>query len=140
MKLKQFYEKSKDYIDYKMAAAGGSFTGIWTLFANLEGPINHAIRSSTTQAVYTFLTGGIIMKTCENIATKIKDRRRAIAYSIIIPSLITIFATYGIHKVIKTENPKISTAPALLSIPACAVLGPRKRNKLEKMILEKSKK
>jgi len=140
MGLEKIYEKGKDYLDYKMVGIGAGFTGTWTFLVNLDGPINYTITSATAQAAWTFFAGGFIMKTCEKLSTEIRNKKIAIASSIIIPSLLTIGATYEIHKNIKTENPKTSKIPALLSIPACAVWGTRKRRNLEKITLEEIQK
>jgi hypothetical protein len=134
--IKNIYNYTKKYLDYKLGSIGAGFTGSWTFLVNLNGPLDYAFRSSLTQIGLTFFAGGLVMKTCENLATKIKKRNKAIAYSIIIPSFIAIGSTYGIHKMIKTENPKTSTFPSTLSLPACAILGLKKRRELEKIILE----
>ena len=91
----------------------------------------HEIAGSVTAALkqggYTFLLGGIFMKGCENLATKIKNRTLAIVASIIIPSALTLLLTYAMHNFKGTPKPLESTIPTLLIIPATAVWGYRKR-------------
>lgn len=133
MALKQIYNKGKEHLDYRMGTTGAVVMGTWVFGTNLnEGGIISAGKSSAAQALYTFFVGGLVMKSCEKLAVGIKNKKIAIASSIIIPSLLTISAVYGIHKMIGTENPKTSTAPTTLAIPACAIWGTKKRNKLEK--------
>lgn len=133
MKIKEIYQKGKKYLDYKMGTLGAGIMGTWVFGANVQdGGLISAGKSSSVQALYTFFFGGLIMKGCERLATGIKNKKVAIASSMVIPPVIALSAIYGIHKSIGTENPEKSVAPTLLVIPACAVHGIKKRNKLEK--------
>jgi len=95
----------------------------------------HEIKGSVTAALkqgsYTFLLGGIFMKSCENLATKIKKRRLAIVASVVIPSALTLVLTYTMHNFKGTPKPLASTIPTALIIPATAVWGYRKRKQLD---------
>jgi len=86
------------------------------------------------QGGYTFLLGGIFMKGCENLATKIKNRSLAIFASIVIPSALTLILTYTMHNFKGTPKPLESTVPTLLIIPATAVWGYRKRKQMEAIL------
>jgi hypothetical protein len=132
-KLQQIFNFSHRFIDYKIAITGAVFLGGVVFGINYFA--THEIAGSVTAALkqggYTFLLGGIFMKGCENLATKIKNRTLAIVASIIIPSALTLLLTYTMHNFKGTPKPLESTIPTLLIIPATAVWGYRKRKQLD---------
>lgn len=128
------YEKGKNYIDYKLGVLGAGFMGglVWMI----NGSGGDASIAALKQGAYSFFIGGFIMKTCESLATKIRDRRLALTSSVIVPSLITVGSTYAVHKYIK-ESPKPleSTVPTMVLVPlACAAWGIKKRKNLENKV------
>jgi len=133
-KLRQITNSTHLVIDYKIGIAGAFFLGGVVFGINYFS--THEITVSVTtdlkQGRYTFLLGGIFMKGCENLATKIKKRRLAIVASVIIPSALTLVLTYTMHNFKGTPKPLASTIPTMLIIPATAVWGYRKRKYSEK--------
>lgn len=118
------------FIDYKMGLYGAIVMGAIVFGINYYGvhELQAALTAALKQAVYTFMFGGIIMRGCEYLATAIKKPVLAIAAAIIIPSLISIGLTYGVHSLKGTPKPIESTIPTvLLVIPATAVWGFMKR-------------
>jgi hypothetical protein len=118
------------FIDYKMGAMGAFVMGGIVFGVNYFG--THAWQGATTaalkQATYTFLFGGVIMRGCEYFATRIKKQSVALATAIIIPSVVAICFTYGVHSMKGTPKPMESTIPtAMLVIPSTAIWGLRKR-------------
>jgi hypothetical protein len=118
------------FIDYKMGFIGAGVMGCIVFGINyydsndLYGPSTAALK----QLVYTFLFGGIIMRGCEYLATRIRRKIPALAAAIIIPSAMAIGLTYGVHNMKGTPKPFESTIPtAVLVIPSTAVWGFRKR-------------
>ena len=134
VKLQQTAKISHKFIDYKIGMAGALFLGGVVFCINYFA--THEITGSLTAALkqggYTFLFGGVFMKGCENLATKIRRRTLAIAASIIIPSALTLVMTYTMHNFKGTPKPLASTIPTALIIPATAVWGYRKRKFSEK--------
>jgi hypothetical protein len=91
-----------------------------------------ASTAALKQAAYTFLFGGVIMRTCELLATRISNRALALTAAILIPSLISIGLTYGVHSLKGTPKPVESTIPtAILVIPSTAVWGFMKRKEMK---------
>jgi hypothetical protein len=133
-KLQKISNIGRRFIDYKIGIAGAIFLGGVVFGINYF--TTHEITGSVTAAIkqggYTFLLGGIFMKGCENMATKIKNRSLAIFASIVIPSALTLILTYTMHNFKGTPKPLESTFPTLLIIPATAVWGYRKRTNSEK--------
>lgn len=133
MKLENVYEKSREYIDYKMGGIGAGIMGSIVWGINYSEGVIGATTAALKQGAYTLAAGGFIMKTCENLSVKIKKRSLALSLAIIIPSLISIGATYGVHKIKGTPKPEQSTIPtAILAPPSFAIWAKKKRNKLEK--------
>ena len=116
-----------------MGIAGAFVMGVVVFVINYSA--TNELTGSTTaglkQASYTFLFGGILMKGCENLATKIRNRTFAIVASVIIPSTLTLFLTYQLHQLKGTPKPLESTYPTLIIIPATAAWGYKKRKQMD---------
>jgi hypothetical protein len=132
-KFRQITNSTHHFIDYKIGISGAVFMGGVVFGINyfatyeLAGSVTAALK----QGGYTFLLGGIFMKGCENLATKIKNKTVAIVASVVIPSALTLALTYTMHNFKGTPKPLDSTIPTLLIIPATAVWGYRKRKQLD---------
>jgi len=124
------------FIDYKIAITGAVFLGSVVFAINYfaTDEIAGSFTAGLKQGGYTFLLGGIFMKGCENLATKIKNRTLAILASVVIPSALTLLLTYTMHNFKGTPKPLESTIPTMLIIPATAVWGYRKRKQLDVML------
>lgn len=134
MKAREIYDKSKDYINYKMGTAGAVVMG------GIVGAVNYsegalgAITSTLKQGAYTFLVGGSVIRATERIArSKIKNDLLAIALAASIPATATIAATYGVHRMKGTPKPLKSTIPTMvmasLGLSGLAIYNRRKHNK-----------
>lgn len=120
------------FIDYRMAIAGAIVLGVIVFCINYfgTGELKGAITASLKQGAYTFLFGGIIMRGCENLATRINKQWIALALAILVPSVLAIGLTFGVHSLKGTPSPLESTIPtAILVIPSTAVWSLRKRKK-----------
>jgi peptidoglycan/LPS O-acetylase OafA/YrhL len=90
--------------------------------------LTDASTAALKQGTYTFLFGGIIMRGCENLATRISKQAVALAAATIIPSAVAISLTFGVHNLKGTPKPIESTIPtAVFVIPSTAIWGYRKR-------------
>jgi hypothetical protein len=70
------------------------------------------------------------MRGCENLATRINKQWIALALAILVPSVLAIGLTFGVHSLKGTPRPLESTIPtAILVIPSTAVWSLRKRKK-----------
>ena len=134
LKLQQAAKFSHRFIDFKIGIAGAVFLGgvVFGINYFTTHEIVGSITAAIKQASYTFLLGGIFMKGCENLATKIKKRTLAIAAAVVIPSALTLILTFTMHNFKGTPKPLESTIPTLLIIPATAVWGIKKRMLSEK--------
>ena len=85
------------YFDLKIGAAGGLVLGGIVLYINYDYGISAASVAAAKQAVYTFLVGGIIVRICENLATYYKNINVAIYLSILVPTVLAVGLTFGVH-------------------------------------------
>ncbi|MFC1648562.1 hypothetical protein ACFL1B_03805 [Nanoarchaeota archaeon] len=129
------YDISKDYIDYKMGVVAGGLMGVIVAAVNASHGAVGATTAGAKQFSYTLVAGGIVTKLCENLAVRSKNKFQAYATAIIVPSIIAISATYGVHKMKGTPEPFDSTVPTMIMAPpGFAYWANRKRKKLEDII------
>jgi hypothetical protein len=133
--MKRIIDFGSEFIDYRMGLYGAIVMGTIVFVINYYGinDVQAATTAALKQAAYTFLFGGLIMRSCELLATRIRKRTLALAAAILIPSLISIGLTYGVHSMKGTPKPVESTIPtALLVIPSTAVWGFMKQREKDK--------
>jgi len=122
----------KKYIDFKMGLAGALVMAILVYYINYAGT-HEALGSSTAaikQGFYTFLFGGVIMRSSERLAVEIPRKVLALATACIIPSTVSLILTFGLHSLKGTPKPIQSTlVTAVFVIPSTAVWGYMKRKK-----------
>lgn len=124
------------FIDYKMGIMGGLVLGCIVFGINYHDTYDWqgALTAAIKQGSYTFLFGGVIMRGCEYLATRIRKQTVALAAAVIIPSAFSLGLTYGVHSMKGTPKPLESTLPtAVFVIPSTAVWGTRKRNQYVKL-------
>jgi hypothetical protein len=137
-KVLNFGEK---FINYKLGLIGAVGMGSLIFGINYydSQDLSNSLIAGLKQGGYTFLFGGGIMKGCEYFATKIRKKIVALAFAVIIPSVMSISATYTLHSVKGTPKPFESTIPTLLLVPpSTAIFAYKKRKNLEEY-LTKSK-
>ncbi len=132
--IRDIYLFGKKYIDYKIGGIGAVIMGGIVFGINYH-ETQDLIGSTTAtlkQGGYTFLFGGAVMKGCEYLATRISNKTKAIISSVVIPSIISISLTYGMHNLKGTPKPEESTIPTIvIVIPATSIWGYRKRKQME---------
>lgn len=124
--LRRLINRGGMYIDFRMGLIGAF------VMASIVFGINyfttHELWGATTAAIkqgcYTALFGGVIMRVCEYLAIRIRYRVAALAAAMLIPSVLAICLTFGVHSMKGTPRPVASTLPtAVLVIPSTAVWG-----------------
>ncbi|MFH1802469.1 MAG: hypothetical protein ABH864_03380 [archaeon] len=131
--FRRAYEFGGRYIDYRMAALGATAMGAIVFGINYDEGIGPAITAASKQAAVTFALGGVTMRMCERLAVNTKRAVRAGIISVAIPTLISLGATYGVHKIRGTPKPLSSTVPTMvLAPPTFAYWSQRKRNESAK--------
>ena len=131
--IKKLIKSGSRFIDYKMAIAGSIVMGGIVFCINFFSTHNlsGSLTATAKQAGYTFLFGGILMKSCESLAKSINNKYLAIGLSVLIPSTITLILTFILHNLKGTPRPLESTLPTLIIIPATAIWGYMKRKEYD---------
>lgn len=118
------FEASKEIIDYKLGviASLGIMAPVVTGINYLVGSsLQGSLLAGGKQALYTFFIGGAIMRLGTRFS-HIKNKTKSYLTSTLIPALLTIAMSYGVHKYIKeSPEPLYSTIPTILVIPALAI-------------------
>lgn len=130
----QKYHPGK-YIDFRIGLAGGLVMGIIVYLINYlaTDEVGGALTAALKQGIYTFFFGGIIMKMSENLAVKLDPKFLALFLAMLIPSIVSLGLTFGLHSMKGTPKPLESTIPtALFVIPSTLIWGIIKRRKKEK--------
>jgi len=105
-----------------MGAVGGAFLFAFVFWAKYPDGVQLAAIAGAKQFVFNFLMGGVMMKMCENFATKVIEKTKAILLAILVPSLINISVTYLIHLTDEGDvNPIRSTFPTMVFAPAAYI-------------------
>lgn len=118
------------FIDYKMGFMGAGVLAVIVFGINYHDSSDWhgAATAALKQGIYTFFFGGIIMRGCEYLATRIRKQALALAAAMIIPSAVSLGLTYGVHSLKGTPKPVESTIPtAVFVIPSTFIWGYRKR-------------
>jgi len=121
------------FIDYKMGVLGAVVLAVIVFGINYHETLDltGATTAALKQGTYTFLFGGFIMRGCQTLATVIRIKAVALAAATIIPSVIAICLTFGVHSLKGTPRPIASTIPtAVMVIPSTFIWGYRKRKQI----------
>ena len=129
----------KKYIDFRMGVAGAVVMASIVFYINYHGTYDTfgATTAALKQGTYTFFFGGVIMRMSELIATGIIKRQAALIAACVIPSIVSLSLTFGVHSLKGTPKPVESTIPtAIFVIPSTLIWGFIKRRKYEKKNIE----
>jgi hypothetical protein len=131
------YEFVKKNIDYKKGAFFGGLAGVAVGLINLKEGVGYALSSGTKEGAKCLLLGTANLSICRKLATSIDDKVKAITLATIVPAVISMGITYGVHAYLKgTPYPLKSTAPTALSAPFFAAIALRERRLADKNKLE----
>jgi hypothetical protein len=135
IKLRKAVKTARKFIDVKIAVSGAIVMGgiVFTINYSATHGLTGSLTAALKQGTYTFFFGGILMKSCELLATSILPRTLAILSSVIIPSVFTLLLTFVLHSMKGTPKPFESTLPTLIIIPATAIWGFICRKKLDRL-------
>lgn len=99
-----------------------------------------ATTAALKQGTYTFFFGGVIMRMSERLATEVSKRTLALILACVIPSVVSLTLTFGMHNLKGTPKPLASTIPtAVFVIPSTLIWGMMSRKRLDKSELAEEK-
>ena len=122
------------FFNLNIGIGGAVFMSVLVYFTNSDYGFLPASIAAAKQAVYTFLMAGTNLKIAENLVIKIKKPGWGIFIGTLVPSVLTIGATYLVHSLKGTPEPFASTVPTiLLGPPSIALFVYHKRKQLKKI-------
>jgi len=104
-------------LDLRMALAGALFMGGLVFVVNLSHGAGPALVAATKQGTYTFFFAGLVMRWCQRLAQTIDGRALAVALATVLPSVLAVSLTFGVHSLRGTPDPVASTLPTLFLGP-----------------------
>ena len=108
----------RNAFDFRSAVLGAALMGGIVWWINSAHGLLLATTAATKQAAYTFLMGGVIMRLATRLAEREGPRWLVVTTAIVVPTLVTVCATFFVHSLKGTPEPLASTIPvALLSPP-----------------------
>lgn len=134
--IQKVVRNGRKFIDYKIAVSGAIVMGgiVFSINYSATHELTGSLTAALKQGTYTFFFGGVLMKSCELLATGIQRRAIAILASVFIPSVFTLLLTFVLHSMKGTPKPLESTLPTLIIIPATAIWGYLSREKQDRML------
>lgn len=92
-----------------------------------------AIPAALKQAFYTAIAGGFLTKICERQARRYDNRALGLFMGAMVPSVMAVLLTYGVHMLKGTPEPLNSTIPTMILAPTSFLYwGWRVRRRQEK--------
>jgi hypothetical protein len=92
-----------------------------------------ALPAALKQAAYTSIAGGILTRICERMAYKFENFAFSIFMGSLVPSVIAVTLTFGVHMLKGTPEPLNSTIPTMILAPMGFVIwGLRRRLQRDK--------
>jgi hypothetical protein len=131
--LRKVYDTLKENIDYKKGILFGGLAGVAVGAINAKEGIEYALSSGTKEGAKCLLIGTVNLSICRKLATTIENKVKAITLATVVPAVLSMGLTYGVHAYLKgTPYPLKSTAPTALSAPFFLVIAMRERKLAEK--------
>lgn len=115
---KLFDTKTK-WFNWKTGSIFGIGSGAIVYYINQEYGFEPAFFAGLKQATYIYLLGGLNSKVCESLAKNIKDTKKALTASTIIPTTLAFSINYLVHKIGGTPE---ALASSTWQIPINATL------------------
>lgn len=114
-------KRVRDAFDLQSAVLGALLMGSIVWWINASHGALPATTAASKQAAYTFFMGGVIMRLATRLAERNGPRWLVVALATLIPTAVTVGATFFVHSLKGTPEPLASTVPvALLSPPVFA--------------------
>jgi len=106
-------------LDVRAGLVGATLMATLVAWINLEHGALGASTAAAKQWVYTFFMGAWIVQLCAWIARRAGAAALVVGLAVLLPTLVTIGATFAVHSARGTPRPVASTLPvALISPPS----------------------
>ena len=100
-----------------MGLLGAMIMGSVVYWVNADHGFWAAIPAALKQATYTAVAGGFLSRFCEKTAIKFDNKTKSIILGTILPTILAVTMTYGVHILRGTPEPVNSTIPTMVLAP-----------------------
>jgi hypothetical protein len=122
------YDFLKRNVDWKKGLILGGLMGLTVGLINSKEGLEYAFSSGLKEGAKCLAIGTMNLSICQKLATSIENKVKAYTLATVVPALLSLGLTYGVHAYLKgTPKPLESTAPTALSAPFFLALGARAR-------------
>lgn len=106
-----------DWIDVRSGLVGGGLLAAIVWAINAPHGAFGATTAAAKQFVYTFCMGSLIMRLCTRLALRPGRGAIVLVWAVLVPTLVTVGATFLVHSFRGTPEPILSTVPAAVLSP-----------------------
>jgi hypothetical protein len=106
-----------DWIDVRSGLVGGGLLAAIVWVINAQHGAFGATTAAAKQFAYTFFMGALIMRLCTRLALRPGRGASVLALAVLVPTLVTVGATFLVHSLRGTPEPVLSTVPAAVLSP-----------------------
>ena len=107
----------RDWIDVRSGLVGGGFLAALVWVINAPHGAFGATTAAAKQFVYTFCMGALIRRLCTRLALRPGRGGGVLVLAVLVPTLVTVAATFLVHSLRGTPEPLLSTIPAAILSP-----------------------
>ena len=134
--LKKEHLGNSKFFDWKWGSVGAAGTVLGAYYFNsLFGDSDNSSSFLVSEGIKSLILGGTTAKLCEHLATSYESEKISKLAGIVIPSIITLGATYLSHKQFGSSVDWESTIPYVVGSTSSFVWwANRKRNQLENLL------
>lgn len=106
-----------DWIDVRSGLVGGGLLAAIVWVINAQHGAFGATTAAAKQFAYTFCMGALIMRLCTRLALRPGRGAIVLVLAVLVPTLVTVGATFLVHSLRGTPEPILSTVPAAVLSP-----------------------
>lgn len=125
-------------LDVRSGLVGGGLLAAIVWLINASHGVLPASTAALKQFAYTFFMGALIMRLCTRLALRDGPDGLVLTLSVLVPSLVTVGATFAVHSVRGTPEPAFSTLPAAILSPLGFAVWARRVRRTGHTIWERS--
>ena len=107
----------RNWIDLRSGLVGGGLLATIVWFINSHHGAFGATTAAAKQFAYTFCMASLIMRLCTRLALRPGRAAGVLVLAVLVPSLVTIAATFAVHSLRGTPEPLLSTVPGAILSP-----------------------
>lgn len=107
----------KKHYDFKMGFIGALVMAGIVFAINVDHGFWRAVPAALKQGTYTLFAGGLLIRLTGRLALEVVNDWLAIISAVMVPSIIAVALTFGVHMLKGTPEPFNSTIPTIILAP-----------------------